>query len=328
MAAHKTFKQLQDDALRWFDEVDDENELRENVKQAIVAAHLTRLSSRSWSFMKWTEPATFSTVAGQRSYILHQEFFRPVYFYNRDAQQWLRQVTDANFASVVTEGSLQGMTDGGTDWVTRTGAAYRFELRGVSPVQAQPTSASALTLSSSSASDSSAQQVKVRGETANGIEEETIACGSGGAAATGTTEFTKILRVTKTGDAWNGTLTLTSNGAAVTNLKLFSSEYARFYQQLYLLQTPTTAETVEYLFTRQPSPLVEDNDVPDIPPPYQDILVYDALIDLATYQPVETNALKIWTARLDKLEEGLLDTYGEAHSLEREAEYTGYIPRD
>jgi hypothetical protein len=322
----KTFKQLQDDALRWFDEVDNEDELRDAVKQAINAAHVARLSERNWPFMKWKEPLTFSTEVGRRSYTLHQEFFKPIYFRNTTTQRWLREVSDGTFVAGGREDGWEPESLGvGLDV---EGSATRFEIRGTSPVRSQPASTGVLSVQSTSTADGSSQTLIVKGELADGlVAEETLACGASGAQASGTVAFQTILRVTKGANAWNGTMTL-KDSSGNTLLTLRSDEYGKVFRTLYLMAEPTAVEEIEYHFYRQPTPLVYDNDIPDIPAPFADLLVYDALIDLAGYNEVEPNALKVWDKRLTKLEQGLLEAFGEAQSLEREVEYVPYIARD
>jgi len=85
---------------------------------------------------------------------------------------------------------------------------------------------------------------------------------------------------------------------------------------------------VEYEFQRLPSLLVEDYDIPEVPPPFEDILTYRGLIQLATYIEPEANALKIWQVAEKELYDGLVSQYAEAHSLDRMGAYVSYIPRD
>lgn len=320
----KTFRELQNDVLRWYDEVDNEGEVRDNVKQALNAAQTARLAERNWPFMRWPAPARFSTVVGQRAYALHPEYFRPLYFYNVTQRKPMEEVfTDALMKPTLP--SIEQWLDGGEDWTELTGTAFRFELKGMSPVQTQPSEASALTVSSSSTSDGSSQTITIVGDTADGVQEETIACGASGAAATGSVEFTNILRVTKS-DNWSGTMTL--KAGSTTLLTLFSSEMGRQHRVLYLRNEPTAVETIEYDFYRKGRRMEEDNDIPDIPEPFDDLLVYDALLDQLTYVPAEAAARAIWTERREKLANALIETYGEALSLERATGYVNYIPRD
>jgi len=321
----KTFKQLQDDVLNWIDEVTNEGVLRTNVKQAINAAHQRRLVQHDWSFMKWPEPVTFNTVIGQRSYALHQEFFKPIYFWNVTGQRALVEV-GKNTLPQITRGRspFDIFTDNGTAWLDATGSAEYFEFRGTSPVQRQPASASQLKLSSSSTADN-AVQCTVTGETADGIEEETLVTGASGAETTGSKSFSKILTVTKVG-TWAGTLTLKAGSDVL--LKLFTTEYARTYRNIWLFNEPTAVETIQYDFYRQIRSLSVDNDIPQIPSPHSEILVYDALIDLAAYVPAEAASLKIWSTRQAEIEASMLDTYLAPNAFDALTAYPNYIPRD
>lgn len=296
----KTFRTLQDDVLRWFDEVNTSTDMRENVKQALNSAQAARLGERSWPFMLWPGKKSFPLVIGQQEYPLHLEFFRPVYFFNATDKKLLRQKTDPL-------GQSQDVT------VTK----YHFELRGTSPVAVQPPAASTLTLTST-ASDGSSQKAIITGEIANGaIHQEEIVC-----AGSATVEsFVRITRVTKIG-TWSGTMILSAGATEL--LRLAPTELGRQYQVFFLPVAPTAADVVEYEFYRQPTIMVDDKDTPDVPSPYQDVLTFDALIDLAAYNPVESGSLKIWTAKQQRLEQGLIETYGEALSLGRQASYTPY----
>jgi hypothetical protein len=69
----------------------------------------------------------------------------------------------------------------------------------------------------------------------------------------------------------------------VTLITLTPNELGKQYRKIRLLASPTTAETILYRFYRKPIYLVNNYDVPDIPYPYSQILVYDALLMFATY---------------------------------------------
>ncbi len=132
---------------------------------------------------------------------------------------------------------------------------------------------------------------------------------SGVTPVAGTTTFTKILGVTKAA-AWTGTLTMTSNAAAVTNLTLPGADFGRQYRTIELLSLPTANEVVEYQFFRQPVTLSADNDVPDIPSPHSRILVWDALLMMAGYlTQTSAQAVGIWAKQQADMEADLLQTF-------------------
>lgn len=310
MAAIQTFKNIQDRILALLDEAGNTSTTLTLVKNAVNAAHTKRLTSERWPFMRWDSMQTLAVVAGQQTYALHSEFFRPIYFWNRTILDYLTEYDDVTLESA------------GVDWNTDHASALKFQMYGRTEVQNQPSAASVIAVSSSNATDNGARTVTIKGDTADGVRSETITCNSSGAVS-----FTKIIKVTKS-DAWVGTMTLTSNAGAVTNLKLFADEYGRSYQQVFLLNIPDAAETIEYRFYRQPSTLVANNDRPDLPPPFEELLVYDALIELSAYNQYDTTTLRVWSDKRDEWLTGLRQSMTEqAESLQRATNYTSYVPR-
>ena len=302
-----TFKDLQDRVLRYLDEAGDTDTTLALVKDALNAANTLRAAKEKWPFLLWDAPVTLSIVPGQRVYTLHPQYHRPLYFYNQTVRDYLTQTTTQNLVA------------SNADWNNDTGSALSFTLWSRSPVAQQPSSASALTLSSSSATDNGSMSVTVRGDTAQGVTTETIVCGT-----TGSVAFTRILRVTKS-DGWTGTLTLAAG--ATTLLTLFSEEAGRSYQQLRLLASPDTAETVEYLFYRQPTLMENDNDLPDIPPPYELLLVYDALLYFASYNEYTGTTVELWKLEQQKWQTALEQSMSDDTALEARVSYVDYVPR-
>lgn len=303
-----TFKNLQDRVLRYLDEAGDTSTTLDLVKDALNAANTLRVTQEKWPFMLWNEPVTFSTVAAQRAYALHPEYHRPFYFYNRTQLDYMSQVDEKTLAP------------SGIDFNNDTGGALRFALWNRAAVAAQPSAASTLTVTSSNSGDTGSKSVIVRGDTADGVTTETITAGS-----TGTVSFTNILKVTKVG-TWSGTMTLATSGGT-TLLKLFASEAGRSYQTIRMLVSPDAVETIEYLFYRQPSALSNDDDLPDIPTPYELLLVYDALLYFASYNQYDAGTVKNWLNEQQKWLTALQQAYSDDRAVEAQVGYTSYIPR-
>jgi hypothetical protein len=308
MAAVQTFKNLQDQVLAWLDEAGDTGTTLTLVKNALNNANRLRATQERWSWMKWDTPALLTTVVGQSLYTLHSEFFRPDYFWNRTQLDYVQAFNDSTKVS------------SGADPNNDTGPAMRFEWRGLTEVQNQPTAASVIAVASSSTMDSGSVTVTIKGDTTQGVRSETITAGS-----SGTVQFTKILKVTKNG-TWLGTLTLTSNAAAVTNLTLFPEEYGRNYRQIAFLAIPDQSEVLEYTFYRQPVTMDADNDRPDVPTPHEDILVWDTLLAFSAYNQFPPAFVQLWQ---QKLGESLLSLQQaeDAQPLFAATNYTTYIPR-
>lgn len=264
-----TFKSIRDAVLASIDETGDTSTTKTVVDNAINEAHQRRCSSYNWSWMLWPQAETITLTASQQYYSLHEQVDRIVYLYNRTTKTYLKALPFRNI-----EPLGQNVLDATT--------GEKFHFIGLSPVENQPSSSSVITIVSTSAADTGASYaVKVRGETATGIQTETINP-NGTTPAAGSVSFTRILGVTLTA-AWAGRLTMTSNSAAVTNLTLNAGEYGRQFPQIFLTWSPSSADVLEYKFYRKPFVLTNDYDIPDIPFPYSKILVYDALLEIAAY---------------------------------------------
>jgi hypothetical protein len=172
---------------------------------------------------------------------------------------------------------------------------------------------------SSSSSDTGANyHVLVKGVSSGVLTDEEIEL-TGTTPVLTTKSFSLVLGVTKS-RVFNGTLTVTSNSGAVTVLTLEDDEMGRAYQQIYLLQNPTSADLLEYRFFRHPLPLINDYDVPEIPYPHSDILVYEALTDMAGYLSGSSN-INLWRERRDEALLALQQAYLEGQSLEAQPRY-------
>lgn len=313
-----TFKHLTDQVLNYLDQAGDTGTTRDVVQDTIRRVHNSRLTERKWNFMLWDSIQSIATVAGHKTYALHQEFFRPFYFYNNSTKRTMEQRTVANLLPP-SDDPVDYDTGFGEDWVNATGSANRYLLSGLSPVQNQPTAASVLEVAGEAA-----KTVTVKGVTSDDdVTSETITVGTPGAV-----EFSKILQVIK-GDGWTQTMTLTSDSGATTNLKLRSNEYGRQYRLLELLTAPTGVETLYYRFYRRPTYLGSDNTIPDIPAPFSEVLVYDALLLIGNYnRDLDSKAIALWNSEQFRLEQGLLEYDEGPDAIGAAPTYQPYIPRD
>ncbi len=309
MAYVRTFKAIQTEVLQWLDEAGDQAVTLALVKQSIRAAHERRLSDERWAFMLST-PTRLTTIANEQTYSLHSEFLRVMYVKNLTTGRLMVEHTDQN------------MLNAGYDWSVDQDSANTYMLTGHREVQRQPSPASRLIVTSNNTGDNSVSSVTVRGDTADGVQTETILAGSPGGVIT----FTDVWKVTKSGD-WVGDMTLTANDGDTTVLTLPACVYGKSYQQLYLFAKPPAGEILEYRFYRQPSPLVADNDRPDYPTPFEELLVWEALLDLATYNVYSADMLAYWTDKRNALLLTMQQTVGEANSINQAPVYTTYVPR-
>lgn len=313
MAKIYTFKNIQDEVLRNIDEdVNTSSSTLTLVKNAINQAHLRRLTSYDWNFMLWPVPLTFNTTVNQQTYTLHSEFYKPYYFYNQTVKAYL-----------IEENSRE-LGPSGVRWNSDTGHASRFAFWGRSPVIGFSGSAQLQLLSDNAADTGASFSVTVRGSDTLGlgtISETLIPNGLTPVTSVKTFE-TPILNVTLS-MPWNGNLTLKIGQTVI--LQLTPGELGRSYPLIYILSIPNAVDTIEYRFFRQPSVLVNDNDIPDIPPPFAQILVYDTLIDIAPYSDTDPKDVTSWSMNRDALEKQMIIANDEANTLESEPRFIRYM---
>jgi hypothetical protein len=303
LSMNQSFLELQNQVLRNLDEVEDDGTTRDLVKDTLNQMHQQRCTEFLWPFMLWNRTETITTVAGQRTYTLHQEFERPLFVRNNTKQCLLREVPNAN----IQEGAL-------TD--DATGTAYSFSLWGISPVPTQPSAATGLRIRSSDSADNTASHtVRIRGVLSDGdVVTETLTANGTSNVSSSETTYVEILNVTKT-TPWTGAMILETSGGTQL-LLLRSNETSRYYRQLHLLDIPTNAETIKYRFYRKPLVMVNDSDVPDLPSPHGRILVWDTLVHMASYNKIgNAERINIWREQREKAEEALYTTYRDAQTL-------------
>lgn len=310
-----TFGQLRLEALGWLDEYSatstDQSYL--NVEAALKQAHITRLTEHRWKFMLYPGTHSITTVANQYDYSLHPEFLRPYWVRNATKKVWLVETPDRNFET----DNLDPVNDQDT---------FRFELGGYSGVVNQPSSASTVSIVSTSVSDTGASlAAKVYGEVVTGgiinMTWEDITP-NGTTPVASSTSFTRILSIVK--PVWTGNLTATSNSGTVTNVFLIGREYSRQFRQLTLLYLPTAGETLTYRFYRRPNPDFgeNDNDSADIPAPFDRILIYDALLLMGAYDNrLDGGRINLWTGLRDDLDREMREVYSSGQSIAAEGRF-------
>lgn len=302
MPAIYTYKELQDQVLATLDEAGDTSTTLTLVKNYLNQAQQARLASANWPFLRWEEGELVTIVSGQRFYALHPEFWRPIYFFNTGTKAFCRLIPER-----MTSQSQNR-------WLTDTGRAQDFRWAGFSPVSAQPTAASTVTILSTSDTDSGATYgVTVTG-VVGGIVRSEVINPFGQTPGSGTLLFTKILRVTLT-TPWNGTLTM--GASAQTLLVLGPGEYGRAFPRIEFLAIPDTADTIEYKFYRQPLKMVADNDIPEIPPPHSQILVWDTLMLFGGYNTdIRAQSVELWKEMRDKMDVAMREDYLEGQEID------------
>ena len=308
------FKKLQDEVLRHLDEDGDTNYTLTSVKNALNKAHLKRLTDRDWSFMLWPTPLTFTTTQGIQTYSLHSEFYKPFYFFNQTTKAYMVEMPSRQVGP------------SGVRWNTDTDRASKFVRWGHSPVETQPTTSGVLNVVSSSAGDDgSAYTVTITGTDSTGKYKvsETLTL-DGTTVVTGSVSFSNPILSVTLSIPLAGSMTLKMG--STTLLVLQAGEIGRSYPLIYLLTNPNVgSDIIEYRFYRQPKVLTYNYDLPDIPPPFQQILVFDALIELASYDGTDGEMqIMAWMKSAAELADAML-LMDEEGGLEAEPRYIRYM---
>lgn len=266
------------------------------VESTINAAHRRLCLARSWAFMKWPREESFTTTANIRHIALNPNVGKLLYVWDTvtrsylpliPLREWEAQSVDR---SAVTD--FRGAVFGG-HW----------------PVQTQPTVATAVSIESDNIADDTGPTVIIRGiDSAGDVVEETLAA-DGVVAVPSTTLFVAILNVTKVG-TWVGTLTVALGSTTILTLR--AGEYGKQYPTLEFCETIQTAGQFLYSFIRNPRTLSNDNDIPEIPYPFSEVLVYDALLEIATYRTdINVTHVKLWMDRRDSIIKQLSEAQDE-----------------
>jgi hypothetical protein len=313
----KTFKQIQDEILDWMADAEDDGLLRDLVKAAINTSHRKLLTSTRWNFMLWPRTETITVTSGRKQYPLHPLFQSPLFFYNPTTDEYLEEIEPT------------GLLESEVDWQDgEAGEPERYMLTTVANTSAFPATAGGIvTVSTAGGTESSTNYIVVRG-ISDGVEiEENLldANGLGWDTLTSTYSYTDIISIVKVGESW--TRTITVNVGATQVLSLLSTEFGKQYRVFELLESPTASASVYYRFFKKPLTLSYDNDVPQIPSEYADILIWDTLLKMQGYARSTPDELALFGRNYAEAEKGLLDTYKLTRPLGARPTYIRYLPR-
>lgn len=143
-----------------------------------------------------------------------------------------------------------------------SGDARFYTTFGFTEYEGQPDQAATVNIVSASASDT-AQTVRIYGLVNAVIDDESITL-NGTTMATGTKSFTAIYGVRKS-TTTVGRVRVTVNDSATTRIADIAPNFLiRQYQPFNLYHVPDTTDSYRVRFYRQPRPLINAEDVPDV----------------------------------------------------------------
>lgn len=270
-----TFKDLKTKVLTLLDQQGDLNSgnLGDiNVGDAIAMAHNQRLMSQRWNFMLWGNPLNIQFLTNIQNYTLNPLAGMLTDFQNITAgQRMVETPARARYKIGVQEDR------------------FHFEFIAESPVQV-PFTAGLLTI----AGTASLSYMDTSGNPQQEVIANTVT----------SHPVDTVYAVTKMD---GNPLTITDSASKVI-LSLSPVQFALSYPQIRLF-APGQTETGQYRFYRRPRFLTNDNDIPEIPYPFSHILVYDALIELYTYN--DAPPPQVWVEAQQKWELLLNQAYQE-----------------
>lgn len=304
-----TLASLRDEVLLWLDESGNTGTTADIVENALNQAHLQRCTQMDWPFMKWPRWESFATVAGQKFYSLHPACYALEEIKARETGQPLVEVPSTSWGEL---GTKEGQRE----------TPSCFRLHGTSPIQNQPATAGTISIISTAGGDTgSTYAVTIDGWTAAGLPVSETINPTGTSTATGSVTFHTIGNITQ-GGAWTGTMTVTCGATTITVVG--AGEYARFYPVIELQAEADGAKTFDYSFYRMPRVLARENDVPDIPPPFSKILVWDTLISFGGYNTdIGQKNLAIWASHQKTLERQMEIHYMTSRTMHALPRYIG-----
>ncbi len=235
-----------------------------NKAQKIFLSMAMELEAHAFTWLTLND-LTLTTVVDQNEYALSP-------MVNISKMISLRDPDRKRTIQVITRHEFQERFPSPTDFSGDPECAY---LSGFSPVSNQPTSSSLLSLVSSSSTDNS-QVVKIEGLDSNGTligEEVTL---TGLVPVSTSNSYARVLTRGINGFL-AGTLTITSNGGAVTNAVVSPRSRQGLYPKIILQPVPSSVKTLYYDATMNLPDLVNDNDFSLIPEQYHDALEHYGL---------------------------------------------------
>jgi hypothetical protein len=216
-----------------------------NSFNTLIGKFLNRRYFQCLRYVNWDaiNPAyTVTTVIGTQDYALPRDFGKAVYA--------IDTTNNITYEEVMFDDEA-----GDPSHIAQQGAANKYTIY-ESPVAVQPTAASAVTVVSSSASDSSAG-ITIRG-TVGGVERYETLTFNGTTPVVGTLSFTRIISVSK--DTTVGYVTVTCNSQTVAVIE--PERKVVRYKILRFLPIPSAVTTVTIPYHIVPLPLSQDDDVP------------------------------------------------------------------
>lgn len=203
---------------------------------------------------------TFTTVADQRKYYLDLEFNKIISIVNEDANIQLDQISEGDLEDIDPDR-------------TTSGQPYLFSVFGLEWIKAQLDVPSTITIVSTKSADTT-QKVRING-IVDGVDDTELLTLNGTTPVTGSKVFTEIFNVPKNGIT-SGKVIVSAGATIIAELASF--ELAHQYQPVHLYPMPSGAESHRVRGIRRPRPMVYDEQFPDFPVGYHELVLIAATV--------------------------------------------------
>lgn len=219
--------------------------------QSIIKNYINRryfqiLRAINWEYIN--SSYTFNTVAGTQNYVLPDDFGKPLIV--RDATN-NREISEVDYQTLISK-NISNFSTAGT--------INQYSILD-DKIQNQPTSASQLSIVSSSVSDTT-QSIFIRGVSSGSEIYETVALNGTSSVAT-VNSYTRIISISKDTTS-SGVVTVTSNSGAITIIVIAPVITTPFFKKIVFHYIPTNIITIAIPYYVKPLPMVDDNDYPII----------------------------------------------------------------
>lgn len=205
---------------------------------------------------------TFSSTSSTRKYYLDFQFNKIV------------AVVDTTNNS-----ELDYLPESDVEWLnpdlSQTGTPSGWGIYGLEFIRAQPTSASVVTVVSSSASDTT-QMVRINGIVSGARDTELLSL-NGTTSVPGSKSFSSIHSIA-VNSACVGRVTSTSNSGGVTLSVVAPGLFVDQKQPLYLWPIPDATISYRVRGYRAPRAMINAEDFPDMPDTYHELVLIGAII--------------------------------------------------
>lgn len=284
-----TLLKMAQDAQRYFDLANEASDSVDMllVREAVNRAHQRRCTENKWKFMLSRE-YPLAIVAGQQEYVLPHTNF--------DKLHYLFSTTQGAFKKLTPTTELPSNVAYDVTLNSNSAAAREFEIFPDAALH-QPFDEDGVALEAEifNAADTG-KELYVEGLDADGEEVSetvTMPAFTGPNTVAFANTYTKITYYAK-GAEFTGNLSINLVSDHTTVIDLSPTEYMKKYPVLKFVGIPTQAEDAVYRYFRKPRVLTRDYDTFEIPFPHTGILLYDALLDLATYSELDSESVNIW----------------------------------